>query len=139
MFLASDDSSYVTGIELFVERHGRLESHRPSRWKDGSQRVVHGADGGGMVRALRLGGDELTADQLDRLASKRVQIHQPLVLGALPAPHRERCSRHERYGSGNPEGRQCLLPDRALSKLETMGTGVTSLLRVGLEPCIVRS
>ena len=78
------------GLGFVVEGHRRLEPHDPSRGHDGPQRIVDLGDRGGMVRALRLGDDELAADQLDGLALEHSEIHQPVVLRPLPAPQRER-------------------------------------------------
>jgi hypothetical protein len=44
-----------------------------------------------MIRALRLGDDELTTDQLEGLAREHPEPHYALVLDALPAPDGERC------------------------------------------------
>src|SRR5207253_1370547 len=47
-----------------------------------------------VIRALRLGDDELPADQLDGLAAEHPEAHEPLVLGSLPPPERQWGLRH---------------------------------------------
>jgi hypothetical protein len=49
-----------------------------------------------VVGALRLGDDELATDELDGLAPEYAEAHEPLVLGSLPSPERERSLLHAR-------------------------------------------
>ena len=60
--------------------------------------VVVGSGGAraGVVRVLRLGDEELAPDELDGLAPEHPEPHEPLVLGPLPPPERERGVRHAR-------------------------------------------
>ena len=73
------------GRRLVVERHRHLSPHNPARWQDGSQRVIGGADGRGVVAALGLGDDELPSDELDGITPEETEVHESLVLEPFPA------------------------------------------------------
>jgi hypothetical protein len=48
-----------------------------------------------MVRVLRLGDDELAADQLDAFTLEDTQLDETLVLDALPSPECQRRLFHD--------------------------------------------
>src|SRR5262245_45648498 len=68
-----------------VERKWILNAYDPARRQCCAQRITRHFDRGCMRAALRLGDDQLPADELDRLAFERADVDEPLVFNAPPA------------------------------------------------------
>jgi hypothetical protein len=78
------------GRGLVVEGHRHLSAHDPAWWEENPQRIIDGANGGGVVATLRLSDDEMPAEELHGIALEHTEIHESLVLDPLPAPKRQR-------------------------------------------------
>src|SRR5688572_13642617 len=79
-----------------VERKRILDTYDPARRQRRPQRIARHVDAGRMRAALRLGDDQLPADELDRLALQRADVDQSLVFNAPPALRGERRLLHGR-------------------------------------------
>src|SRR5439155_7966268 len=79
---------------FLVERDRRLDPHGPPERQHGAQDGADDADRARVRAALRLGDDELAANQLERLAVEHAEVDEPTVFGARPSANRERPLRH---------------------------------------------
>jgi cytochrome c553 len=72
---------------LLIEREWPLAADFPASAERGAERLFRGPDGGEVATALRLGDDELPAEQLDGIPGpEEARLDQAVVLDALPAP-----------------------------------------------------
>ena len=81
-------------LGFVIERYGQLNSDEPPRRQDGPHGIVDRADRRGMIGAVRLGDDELTSDELERLTLEHAEVDQSVVLHSGPVPERQRCLLH---------------------------------------------
>src|SRR3989442_15327457 len=83
---ASGDHGHVwLRLGFFIEGHRQLCTHVPACPKGHTQSLVHGPDRRAVTASLRLGDDELTTNQLDRITgAEETALDQSVVLHALP-------------------------------------------------------
>src|SRR5207248_10875542 len=75
---APDNGDVGLRHRLRVERQRRLHPYDPARRQDGRQAVGDHSDGGDVVTTLRLGNDQLAANELDGLAREHAEVDEPL-------------------------------------------------------------
>jgi hypothetical protein len=72
---------------FLIKSEWALAANLPASPERGPERLPGGPDGGEVATTLRLRDDELTAQQLDRVArSEKTSLDEPVVLDSLPAP-----------------------------------------------------
>ena len=84
------------GRRLLVERDGPLGAHLPAGPEGRAQRVLGQLDRREVRAALRLGDDELSTEELDRITGpKDAGLDEPVVLDTGPAPRPDITCRHD--------------------------------------------
>src|SRR5690242_2157494 len=82
---AAHDGDVRLWGRFIVQRQWILDADDPPRWQRCAERIARHPDARRMRAALRLRDDELSADELDRLAVlERADVDQPLIFDAAP-------------------------------------------------------
>ena len=92
---AGDDGDVGLGLGFVVERKRRLLADRPSGAECGTQPLGDDRHADGMAAPLRLGDDQLSADQLDGLVvPEHTDLRETFVLTARPSSPAHGIRRH---------------------------------------------